>query len=447
MMVGTGAPAMTRDPSGQITDASSIVATPDTQLALTQATVIEGPDAGQVFALDPGAPSRLLVGTSQLADVRLTDRRVSRRHATLTPAGHGTFKLTDCGSTNGTFVDGLRIVEVYVRGGEIVRLGSTALRLDQQPTAAPPPLPNAMRFGLVLGASPAMRRLYPLCERIAQSKIPLVVEGETGTGKELLAESIHQVGGGKGPFVVFDCASVPPTLVESELFGYERGAFTGATTSRQGVFEEAHGGTLLIDEICDLDLAMQAKLLRALARGEVRRLGSQRPTHVDVRIIATTRRDIDRRTAEGMFRDDLLHRLAVARVELPPLRDREGDVALLARHFMKEMGGEPELAQDLVTRYGDHGWPGNVRELRNLVARFVTLGPEASPGDLLPDQLVIPVDVRAPYPVARRKTLAEFEQRYVELVLARHGGNVTQAAKASGLALRYFRMVRARQRR
>jgi transcriptional regulator with GAF, ATPase, and Fis domain len=224
--------------------------------------------------------------------------------------------------------------------------------------------------------------------------------------------------------------------------------------SRPGVFEEADGGTLLIDEIGDLELSLQAKLLRVIDRGELRRVGGRKSIRVDVRVLAATRRDLDRRVAEGLFRDDLFHRLAVARIELPPLRDRDGDVPLLARQFVTEMGGPPGLAPEIVARYADYAWPGNVRELRNLVARHVATGEDAllAPSSAIrstgkEEWIDLRADASAPYPVARRRVLETFERRYVELILARHGGNVTQAARASGLALRYFRFVRARSKK
>ncbi len=423
---------------------------------LARIEVIEGKDAGKTFAVDPNAPSRVLLGTSPACEFRLTDPTVSRRHCAFEPAG-SRFKITDFGSTNGTFVDGVAIVEAFVRGGEIVRVGSTALRLESGVVAEYTPLPSAMRFGRVLGASLAMRRLYPLCERVSRSKVPVIIEGETGTGKEALAESIHEVGGGTGPFVVFDCTTVSPNLVESELFGHERGAFTGAVASRPGVFEEADGGTLLIDEIGDLDLPLQAKLLRVIDRGELRRVGGTKNIKVNVRILAATRRDLDKAIAAGRFRDDLFHRLAVARIELPPLRERQGDVALLARHFAAGMGAAPDvLSAEVLRRFDDYAWPGNIRELRNAVARLIALGDTGvdpgkvtevkkhAPANDSGDWLAAILSENPAFAVARRKALDEFERRYVERILEAHGGNVSQAAKASGLALRYFRLVKAR---
>ncbi|MEO6418937.1 MAG: sigma 54-interacting transcriptional regulator [Polyangiaceae bacterium] len=422
---------------------------------LKSVVVIEGPDAGKIFTLDPTTPSRILLGTSPVCNMRLTDPTVSRRHAAFEPVAQR-YRLIDFASKNGTFIDGVSVVEAYVRGGEIVRCGSTAMRLEVEAAEEQAPLPSAMRFGRLMGASVAMRRLYPLCERLAASRVPVIIEGETGTGKEVLAESLHEVCGGTGPFVVFDCTAVSPSLVEAELFGHERGAFTGAVGSRAGVFEEANGGTLLIDEIGDLELSLQAKLLRVIDRGELRRVGGHKSIHVNVRVLAATRRDLDKAVAASRFRDDLFHRLAVARIELPPLRERAGDVTLLARHFAADMGATRDaLSSELLARFNDYSWPGNVRELRNAVARYIALGedevarqgqPATSQARKTPtkDWLEDIIDSQMPFPLARRRTLDEFERRYVERVLAAHDGNVSQAARASGLALRYFRLVKAR---
>ncbi len=422
---------------------------------LRRLVAIEGPDTGREFVVDPNAPSRILIGTSPACAIRLTDPTVSRRHAALDPNGRR-YRLTDLGSTNGTFVDGVALVEGFVLGGEIIRFGGTALRAEAEAACDPAPLPSAMRFGRVLGASIAMRRLYPLCERIARAPVSVIIEGETGTGKEVLAEALHEASGRAGPFVVFDCTAVSPSLMEAALFGHEKGAFTGAVAQHVGFFEEADGGTLLIDEIGDLDLTLQAKLLRLLDRGELRRVGGRRAIHADVRVLAATRRDLDKAVVAGRFRDDLFHRLAVARIELPPLRERHGDVPLLARQFAKEMGGPEALTADVLARFADYHWPGNVRELRNAVARILALGDAAAP---LParargagsaggsDWIDEVIAANVPFPIARRRVLDEFEQRYVARILAAHDGNVAHAARASGIALRYFRLVKARQTR
>jgi two-component system, NtrC family, response regulator HydG len=419
--------------------------------------VIEGPDTNATFLLDGTQPSRVLVGQSPACELRLTDRQVSRRHAALELAGRR-LRLTDLGSTNGTFVDGVSVLDGHLRGGEVVRLGATALRVEMNEQSAPPVLPAISRFGRVVGSSVEMRRLYPLCERLAASNVTVIVEGETGTGKEVLAESLHEQGSrAAGPFVVFDCTAVPPNLVESALFGHEKGAFTGAVATHRGVFEQAQGGTLLIDEIGDLEFSLQPKLLRVLERGEVRRVGGDRSIAVDVRVLAATRRNLDQEVQAGRFRDDLFFRLAVARLELPPLRNRHGDVAVLAGHFWKALGGGDEgVPYELLRRYEDYGWPGNVRELHNAVARQLALGSLASLdtarlGEPLVDagrdviDAVLALDL--PLTPARQRVVDEFERRYVERMLEKHGGNIGRAAEASGIARRYFQLLRARKAR
>ena len=419
--------------------------------------VIEGADVGAKAEVDGEAPSPLLVGTSQTCSLRLDDRLVSRRHLRLGLEGRR-LRISDLGSTNGTFVDGVRLLDGYLRGGEIVRIGQTALRVEAVAAHPSSPLPPVDRFGRLLGASACMRRMYPLCERLAVSDVTVVIEGETGTGKEVLAEALHEQGPrAQRPFVVFDCTAVAPSLVESALFGHEKGSFTGAHATHRGVFEEAHGGTLLIDEIGDLPLALQPKLLRVLQRAEVRRVGGSRPIAVDVRVLAATRRDLDREVQAGRFRDDLFYRLAVARVELPPLRDRHGDVALLARFFWSELRADRPFPDEVLPRLDDYAWPGNVRELANAVARLSVLGTlaqhvaPAQRGGAEPSPAVDVIEAvlaeNLPFPSARDKVLSLFEERYVARLLELHGGNVAQAAAASGVARRYFQIIKARSMR
>jgi DNA-binding NtrC family response regulator len=416
-------------------------------------SVLAGPDAGATFSIDASQPGPLLIGQSPACHVRLTDRQVSRRHASLDLVD-GQVRVRDLRSTNGTYVHDALVLDGFVGPGQVLRVGGTQLRLQPQPASLPQP-PQRTSFGKVVGSSPEMRRLYPILERLAPSMVPVVIEGETGTGKELLAEAIHDASDrAGGPYVVFDCTAVPPNLVESELFGHEKGAFTGAVATRRGVFEHAHGGTLLIDEIGDLDPSMQPKLLRALERGEIRRVGGDGYIQTDVRVLAATRRDLDREVQAGRFRDDLFHRLAVGRVELPPLRQRRGDVLLLAQRFWGELGGQMPIPFDRLARWEDEPWPGNVRELRNAVARLVTLGDlDPLPTDAPPravdegDTIARVVQERLPFPVARLKVLQAFEQRYTEQVLADHAGNVRKAAAASGIGRRYFQMIRERLKR
>lgn len=414
--------------------------------------VVEGPEAGSRFLLTGTEPSPVLVGQSAVCGVRLSDAETSRRHAALELVGRRV-RISDLGSTNGTFVDGVAIVEAFLSGGELLRFGQSAVsveRLDQVVENAQ--ISERLEFGRLVGASSEMRRLYPVLERLAASTVPLVIEGETGTGKELVAEALHEEGPRRdGPFVVFDCTTLAAGVVESELFGHERGAFTGATTSREGLFELANGGTLFIDEIGDLDLALQPKLLRALERSETRRIGSNRSIVSDVRVVAATRRNLDQEVQAGRFRDDLFHRLAVGRIELPPLRRRRGDVALLARYFWREFGGAPrDIPTELASQWERHQWPGNVRELRNAVARQLALGslaelpkadPEIATGT---DPIENVLALALPLTQARQLLNQEFERRYVERTLALHDGNVRKAARAAGIARRYFQVLRSK---
>jgi DNA-binding NtrC family response regulator len=419
-------------------------------------TVVSGPDAGRALVLDGARPSRAYLGKSPTCDLRLADRQVSRRHVAL-DVQRARLKVTDLHSTNGTLVGGVEVAEVFLRGGEVITIGETVLQVELTAPERSHALSPATSFGRVLGESIAMRRLFPLCERLASSDVSVVIEGETGTGKELLAESIHETSvRAERPFVVFDAAAVSGDPLEATLFGAEPGALGPGSPPRIGVFEQADGGTLLIDEIAELDLAAQAKLLRAIERGEVRRIGADRPRRVDVRVLATTRRDLDREVNEGRLRDDLFFRLAVARVELPPLRERAGDAAYLAAHFWRELAGDAApIPADLLAHSAVAAWPGNVRELENAIARRVALGvlplppprasapPSPSANDPFVEQ-VLALDL--PLPEARARIVDHFERRYVERVLTAHGGNVARAAAASGLARRYFQLLRARRR-
>jgi transcriptional regulator with GAF, ATPase, and Fis domain len=422
--------------------------------------IIDGPDAGGTLRLPATAAQAVRAGSSSGCDLRLSDRQTSRRHLAIEPLGSH-LRITDLGSTNGTFVNGVAVIEGLLFGGEVVRLGATSIRVDRLHDAGVPTLPRRSGFGRLVGASEAMARLYPLCEKLATSTITAILEGETGTGKEVLAEALHEEGPrADRPFVVFDCTAIPSSLVESELFGHERGAFTGAVAARKGVLEQAHGGTLLIDEIGDLDPSLQPKLLRAIDRAEIRRLGGDKVIQVDVRILCATRRDLDREVQAGRFRDDLLHRLAIARIELPPLRKRKGDVGLLARHIAARSGADPGLLPPaLLARWDDYAWPGNVRELRNTVLRYLALGELAMPGpperaadaalpaDGAPDAASDFIDrviaKRLPLGAARESVVEEFESRYLAALDAAHDNERARAAEAA-VAIRHLQRLRAR---
>jgi DNA-binding NtrC family response regulator len=301
-------------------------------------------------------------------------------------------------------------------------------------------------------------------ERVAATDLPLLIQGETGTGKELAARAVHEASPrAAGPLVVCDVATLAPTLIESELFGHVRGSFTGATMDRRGAFELAHGGTIFLDEIGELDLALQPRLLRALERKEVKPIGAAGYRQVDVRVIAATNRDLAAEVQARRFRPDLYHRLAVARVALPPLRERTGDLPALAAHILARvcapMGlAPPALAPDALACLRDHDWPGNVRELRNVLERALA----AAPGARVIDAAMIeldprpagtaptggggargarlargtiepPVDLDLPFKQAKERIVAEWERAYVRALLERYDGNVSSAARRAGI--------------
>jgi two-component system response regulator HydG len=440
-------------------DASTIIASAalPMQVAAFSVVVVEGPDRGLTVKLDGESSSRTYVGKSPVCTIRLTDPKVSRRHATFDVAGDS-LRVVDLGSTNGTAVNGLSIHDVTLRGGEMVQVGDTQLKIERlAPLTVAASI--ASSFGRTLGASPEMRRLYPLCERLAAANVPLMIEGETGTGKEVLAESLHEKSTrADKPFVVFDCTAVPPDLMEAALFGHERGSFTGAVAAQKGFFELADGGTLFIDEIGELALSLQPKLLRALDRSEVRRIGGTEWIRVDVRVIAATRRDLEKEIQASRFRDDLFYRLAVARIELPPLRQRQGDIALLAQSFWRQLGPHAgAIPHDLLLRFESYAWPGNVRELRNAVAKRIALGdlepylfPASSAGrgvgQLSVDDVIARVlDLNLPLSQARDMVIEDFERRYLQKMMAEHEGDATRAAAAAGVARRYFQLLRSRR--
>jgi transcriptional regulator with PAS, ATPase and Fis domain len=297
-----------------------------------------------------------------------------------------------------------------------------------------------------------MRRVYALIERVAPTDTTVLIQGETGTGKDVAAQTIHQLSArARGPFVPLDCGAVPASLFESELFGHVRGAFSGATSDRQGVFEEAHGGTLFLDEIGEIPLELQPKLLRALETKTVRPVGSNRPRPVDIRVIAATNRPLAQAVNEGAFREDLYYRLAVVDVVLPPLRTRPEDIEALARHFHARLSGAgPALPDAYLRALTGREWPGNVRALKNYVERSVALGfvdATATPSAAaraaeLTQGESIPLD--RPLKDARQAWILGFESVYVRHVLARAGGNVTHAAELAGVSRRFLQRLIAR---
>jgi transcriptional regulator with GAF, ATPase, and Fis domain len=394
------------------------------------------------------------IGKDPSNDLVLVDSTVSREHCEIIRDGRG-YLLRDLDSTNGTLIDGAEIREGYLSSGAIIGVGRVELKvrpfaehIDVLPS-------DRESFGEVVGRHPTMREIFGLLERLAPTDATLLVGGETGTGKDLLARAVHAHSArAKGPFVVVDCGAVVANLIESELFGHEKGAFTGATDTRKGAFELAHKGTLFLDEIGELPLSMQPKLLRALESRRIRRVGGERELSVDIRVIAATHRDLKLEVERGHFREDLYFRLAVIPLSLPPLRERRGDIPLIATQLLARVGAKAqrELTSDAMQALAAHDWPGNVRELRNVLERSALWADAA--GDLNVRVLGLPVpsapaaaaantqaaafDPSKSYRETREVWEQDFECKYVAWLLAAHEGNVSSAARAADMDRKYL---------
>jgi DNA-binding NtrC family response regulator len=417
---------------------------PTVEFATVDVLIVDGPDRGKKARLVPGTTC---VGTAPSCRVCLTDVTVSRLHCELRVDVDGV-RIVDCGSTNGTFVDGVDVVEARLTSGATVAVGSSKLRvtIGQEPLSVT--LSTREHFGEVRGASVAMRRVYALMEMVASNEATVLIQGETGTGKEVVARAIHDESSrASGPFIAVDCGAIAENLVESELFGHLRGAFTGATSERRGLFEEASGGTIFLDEIGEFPLSLQPKLLRALEAREVRPVGSNAPRKLDVRVVAATHRPLASSVNEGAFREDLYYRLAVFEIVLPPLRARREDIPMLANHFYERSSGKKEpLPGPLLASLCARAWPGNVRELRNVIERTTAM---LAAGSLPSDTAIEPAPpvldpfarTDLPYKEARQAWLARFEAVYVSALLRRTGGNVTRAAELAGVSRRHLHQL------
>ncbi len=453
-------------------------------------TVITEREESRVFEFDDG-PVRLGSLPDECAVV-VRDGLVSRRHCQVVRDGDH-YILQDLQSTNGTFMWGVRIREAYLTPGAEFTLGDTRVQFNAvreemkiTPTAQP-------RLGRAVGASLQMREIFSVIEKLAHTDTTVVIEGETGTGKDVVARTIHE-GSRRAhkPFVVFDCSAVPEHLIESELFGHEKGSFTGAIMAREGLFELANGGTIFLDELGELSLELQPKLLRVLENRQIRRVGSSRTTSVDVRVIAATNRRLDEEVREGRFREDLFYRLSVVRLFLPPLRERVVDIPLLVEHFLstaafnRAPGGAlrvQSLEPEVYAALGRHAWPGNVRELLNVLERACSFasGPVITIEDLPPslnrDRALTPGGAPAPIPPlaasrssrgvyaydlpeepaapgelgerppfevfkeAKERWVSLFERDYVLSVLKRNRYNISHAAREADIDRKYFRKL------
>jgi DNA-binding NtrC family response regulator len=435
------------------------------------------------------------IGSMEDNDIVLNDDTVSRYHCRIVQEDTG-YVLIDQRSTNGTFINKVRVREGFLKPGTLLAVGQSQLRFNaKEEEVHIVPSRNDRCAGLI-GGNARMREIYSILEKIAPTATTVVIDGETGTGKEVVAQAIHSLSPrSRNDLVVFDCGAVPPNLIESELFGHEKGSFTGAVMTRQGLFEQADGGTLFLDELGELPIDLQPKLLRALENREVRRVGGAKASKVDVRIIAATNRNLEDEVKAGRFRQDLFYRLSVVRLHLPSLRERSDDIPLLLQHFL-DIGSYNKLPngsqkvrgiqRDALAALQNYPWPGNVRELVNVIERAVSFcdsellelsdlpdyvrsarapGPGASSKPTAQRRAatqpstgahpVVSMDPNAPAPAppmellgegvtfkdAKERWVASFERDYILQLLRRNTGNISHAARAADIDRKYFRKL------
>ncbi len=403
---------------------------------------VSGPDMGASWAVDRDV---LHIGAKETNDVVLNDSTVSRRHAEVARTRDGVI-LRDCGSTNGTFVGAVRVREVFLTPETRFRVGKSELVFIPEDEVIEITPSSKSSLDELVGRSVAMREVFSIIERVAPTNLTVLITGETGTGKELASRAMHKLSPrADRAFRVFDCGAAPETLIESELFGHEKGSFTGAVQAREGLFEVAHGGTIFLDEIGELPLDLQPKLLRVLEQREVRRVGGARVRPVDVRVVAATNRNLREEVHKGNFREDLYYRLAVVELALPSLRERAEDIELLVSHLIARNQVQLDVGGEVLELFKSYRWPGNVRELANVVERAIpftdgsVITLEALPDALRSPQApsshrvgsVVKADPSLPFKDAKEQLIDAFERQYLLDLIERHKGNVSKAARAA----------------
>ncbi len=389
---------------------------------------------------------RIRLGTHASNDLVLDDRTASRQHCEIQYTDRG-YLLIDLDSTNGTFVDGKQVERAFLFAGATISIGATEIVFTPVNEEIEIEPDDDGLLGQMVGRSLRMRQLFGLIKKIAPMDVSVVIQGETGTGKELAARAIHDGSPrAKGPFVVIDCGAIPPNLIESELFGHEKGAFTGASYARPGAFERAKGGTIFLDELGELRLDLQPKLLRVLENREVRRVGGNDTIGVDVRVVAATNRDLQKEVPSGAFREARYVRLSVINLQLPALRQRRDDIPHIIRHALTEpdvlkQHGPKRISARAMDVLQGYAWPGNVRELMNVVSHLLTFSDseEIDVGQLPPrlqgeaTAAPVPFNEHLSFKDAKEQVLTAFEREYIASVLKRSEGNISRAARESGL--------------
>jgi DNA-binding NtrC family response regulator len=442
-----GKPGETASVAGTVAEASTdSTVLRDDQPDLTHAgfrlVVLTGQLRGREIEV---VRDRVRIGKSRQCDVVLPDDSISREHAEIRKEGTR-YRVTDLGSTNGTFVQEARITDAFLNPGDVLGLGKVQMRFVPREARTELLPSDAESFGPVLGRSLAMRKIFGVLERVAATDVTVLLQGETGTGKDLIARAIHEASPrAEGPYVVVDCGAVAPSLIESELFGHEKGAFTGAHQRRRGAFELANGGTLFLDEVGELPLDLQPKLLRVLENRKFRRVGGNEEIEVDIRVVAATHRPLTGLVESNEFREDLYFRLAVVQAQIPPLRDRRDDIPMLIEAFSRRLPPGMWRAPDpeAMARLVGYEWPGNIRELRNVVERSAYLSPDGvidlittgrrNKGDPPPS-----FDPTLTFREQKERAVELFEEAYLRWLLERAEGNISRAAREADMDRKYL---------
>jgi DNA-binding NtrC family response regulator len=432
------------------------------ELAQCRLVVIDGPDVGRQMTVDKPI---VRIGSNEKNDLVLLDNTVSRFHCEIRRV-RDEYLFIDRQSTNGCYLGDLRLVEGYLYPNCELLIGNCLVRFEPLVESIEIVPIKADQYGELIGSAEKMRKVYGLLDKVAPSELSVVIQGQTGTGKELVSRAIHQFSRRKdGPLVIFDCSAFPESLLESELFGHEKGAFSGAIRTHRGVFERAEGGTIFFDELGEMSVNLQPKFLRALESGEIRRVGGERTIKIDARVVSATNRNLLSMVEEGTFRQDLYYRLAKVTLNLPPLRERIEDLPTLCEHFIEQLkrrGNVPihvlGFGPEALLTMSRYDWPGNIRELKNVVERAAAfcegdlIQPEDLPGDICARLGMDASNKMSQSPSvtpglglkeAKELMVSNFERDYLVGLLKQYNMNISRVAREAGIDRRHvYRLMK-----
>ncbi|MCP5464710.1 MAG: sigma 54-interacting transcriptional regulator [Deltaproteobacteria bacterium] len=455
---------MTDDKSKELEFNTAIIAPDENRelISLRKYQLVVSGNEGAKRKYELGKKKTIKIGKKNDNDIVIDDRTVSRYHVEISVTEDNNYVLKDLNSTNGTSINGIKVKEAFLTQGDLIEIGETKLEFQTYDEKVQIEPSDENQFGQMVGKSRKMRQIFGILGRISPSQATVIVEGETGTGKELVAKAIHEHSLRKDkPFIVFDCSAVAANLIESELFGHTKGSFTGALKDRMGAFEAANGGTIFLDEIGELSLDLQPKLLRALEQREIKRVGSTKSVSLDVRVISATNRNLKEEVKDGAFREDLYYRLSVVKIQLPSLRERLEDIPLIVEkilgsaRFNRKPDGDyyvTRVEDDALKILQRYQWPGNIRELHNVIERAVSFSEkgvikgshlqyvfsEIESGEEATVRLQN-IDLDKPFKEAKQAVVESFEAEYLQELLERNKGNVSKAAREAKIDRKHLR--------